>query len=176
MSTPSLENAKHEAIREKALELLSLREHSRKELLEKLLRRKFPKDLAETVVRELCEAGILDDARFAVNLVRSRLRNKPCGERGLMSLLRAKGIAPEDARTLVTEVMREEGASEEEMARRIAGTKLKGKVADEKALARVGNLLLRRGFDARIVRKILWECGRHDLPGEMEEGFEELRD
>jgi regulatory protein len=165
-----------EVVREKALELLALREHSRKELMEKLLRRKFPRDLADRVGRDLAACGLLDDARFARNLVRSRLRSRPCGERGLVSLLRTKGIAPEDAKDAVREVMGEEEVDEEEMARKLLHARLGGKKPDEKALARAGNLLLRRGFDARVVRKIIREYGHPDMPVELEEESEDLRD
>lgn len=171
-----MKNDEHEIVREKALEILSFREHSRKELREKLVAKKFPKEIVEAVVSDLAEKGIVDDARFAASLVRGRLKNRPCGERGLVSLLRAKGLAPEDSKQLVKEIMKEEGASEEEMARRFVETKLGGRVPSEKILTRVGNQLLARGFDARLVRKILWEYGRTDLSGETEGGVEELRD
>ena len=57
---------------QRALGLLTRREHSRKELLRKLADRGVEKGEAATVVEKLAGAGWQDDRRFAQSLVRSR--------------------------------------------------------------------------------------------------------
>lgn len=57
---------------QRALGLLTRREHSRRELLRKLEQRGVPAEDAGAAVGKLAEAGWQDDARFAESLVRSR--------------------------------------------------------------------------------------------------------
>ena len=58
--------------RRKALELLTRREHSRQELLRKLVQRGIDEESAETAVDDMAERGWQDDERFAQSLARSR--------------------------------------------------------------------------------------------------------
>lgn len=57
---------------QRALALLTRREHSKRELTRKLAARGVEADAAEAVVAKLGDAGWQDDARFAASLVRSR--------------------------------------------------------------------------------------------------------
>lgn len=57
---------------QRALVLLTRREHSRKELLRKLAARGVEADDAAAAVGKLAEAGWQDDARFAGSLLRTR--------------------------------------------------------------------------------------------------------
>ena len=60
---------------QRALGLLTRREHSRLELARKLQQRGVERDQAEAVIGKLAEAGWQDDARFAESLLRSRAGN-----------------------------------------------------------------------------------------------------
>ena len=60
---------------QRALSLLTRREHSRLELARKLQQRGVERDQAEAVIGKLAEAGWQDDARFAESLLRSRAGN-----------------------------------------------------------------------------------------------------
>lgn len=57
---------------QRALGLLVRREHSRRELIDKLATRGLERDEAEAAVDRLAEQGWQDDGRFAEQLVRSR--------------------------------------------------------------------------------------------------------
>ncbi len=57
---------------QRALGLLTRREHSRQELARKLLQRGVETAVAATVIDKLSAAGWQDDARFAESLLRSR--------------------------------------------------------------------------------------------------------
>jgi len=63
-----------------ALKLLSFRNHSRKELEQKLLRKGYPPESIEPVLNKLTEQGVLDDRIFSMELIRSHSRRKPSGK------------------------------------------------------------------------------------------------
>ena len=56
---------------QRALGLLTRREHSRQELARKLINRGVEAQEASAAINRLAEAGWQDDARFAASLVRS---------------------------------------------------------------------------------------------------------
>jgi regulatory protein len=60
-------------IKDVCLRLLAGREHSKKELLQKLTVKGFDKDMALAVINELAQEGWQDDCRYAENYARSRI-------------------------------------------------------------------------------------------------------
>ena len=60
-------------IKNVCLRLLARREHSKKELLQKLVSKGFNKILAANIINELVQEGWQDDLRYAENYARSRL-------------------------------------------------------------------------------------------------------
>jgi len=90
-------------VRRKALDLLSRREHSSQELMQKLCQRGFGRDLAERVCANLADQGLLDDERFARVYVSSRLRRKPEGPRLMERRLWQKGVPPEVSAAVLEE-------------------------------------------------------------------------
>lgn len=161
-------------IKEKALELLSYREHSERELLDKLLVRKFPKELSMEVIRELRRKDYLNDIRFATGFIRQRIRTKPVGRKALISMLGAKGIPHRVVEQLVREVLDDEGLEEKDLANRVIEKELHGKLLDENSVGRLRNLLLRRGFDAHVVGDLLGELTETRTCHEVEEDVEKF--
>jgi regulatory protein len=53
--------------------LLAIREHSRRDLLTKLLNKNYDKDLCETQLDKYTQANLLSEKRFAEVMVRSRI-------------------------------------------------------------------------------------------------------
>lgn len=76
-----------------ALKLLGLRNHSRKELEQKLLKKGYPADSIEPVLDKLTRQGVLDDQVFAMELIRSRSRRRPAGKLKIGMELRKKGVS-----------------------------------------------------------------------------------
>ena len=76
---------------DKALKLLSIREHTEKELRKKLLDKGCSKDDVDTVIEKLISEGSLSEQRFAETYIRSRLRKTPEGKEILRMRLREKG-------------------------------------------------------------------------------------
>lgn len=75
----------------KALDLLSVRNHSEFELLQKL-KRKFSGDACEYAVSEMRRIGLTDDFKFAEMYAQSLFENKKMGMFRVKQELAAKGI------------------------------------------------------------------------------------
>ena len=142
---------------------LSVRSHSKKEVLEylaKTLRRwHMPQeDIAQRVLTRLVELGYVDDLKFSQWLIESRTRNKPKGIRFIKQELMQKGVD----RGLIDEVLSKEQlgkTSEMDSARKAIGRKLlfwqKLPVLERKK--KVYGFLGRRGFSEDTIRKIVDE-------------------
>ncbi|GEM_PF-534624 len=81
-------------VREKALQLLSRRAHSRGEIENKLKLRGFPREIILSVIDNLEVEGYLNDNEFALLFVRSRLLLKPSGRRLMAYELSKRKVAP----------------------------------------------------------------------------------
>ncbi len=110
--------------RDKALEYLARREHSKKELELKLLKKGFSKGLIEPQLDKLEEANLLSDLRYAQSFIESRLRRSPEGSRMLVMRLRQKGVSREVANEVIQNSYNLEEALERalERATRRVGT------------------------------------------------------
>lgn len=134
--------------RRKALELLTRREHSRRELASKLRARGFDAETAESTVDEMAGRGWQDEARFAQALARSRAGSGH-GPVRIRAELQQHAIADDliDAALDACEVDWREQAAE--LLRRRFGP---GRPADRKEYARRGAFLQRRGYDLDAIR------------------------
>lgn len=82
-----------EDTKEKALCLLDIRMHSKKELREKLVRKGADRDVAEDVIAELEEYGVLDDREYARIFAEHLAENKKFGKHRIKLELNEKGIS-----------------------------------------------------------------------------------
>ena len=80
---------------DKAIKLLSLREHTEKELRAKLDDKGFSGEDIDSTLERLKTEGYLSEERFASAFIRSRLRKNPEGRPILLSRLSEKG-SPRD--------------------------------------------------------------------------------
>lgn len=80
-----------------ALSLLGAREHSRKELAQKLSRKGFSDEQIDATVKRLLEHNYLSDQRYAEAFARSKVA-KPLGKQRILNELRTKGISDEMAK------------------------------------------------------------------------------
>ena len=136
--------------RRKALELLTRREHSRQELLRKLVQRGIDEESAETAVDDMAERGWQDDERFAQSLARSRASSGQ-GPLRIRAELRMHGI--DDA---AIEAALE--ACETDWTQRavdLLRRRHPGPPRDRNDKAKRGNFLQRRGFDLDAIHAAL---------------------
>ncbi len=92
-------------IKSKVFKYLARREHSRKELFDKLARKDY--DFAEIniVLDELTDRGYIDDERFAETWIRHRLESKPRGPYLIRAELKKKGVDTEIQEKLLARLL-----------------------------------------------------------------------
>src|SRR6516164_7249575 len=86
------EPSREEQARALCLRLLTARARTRSELAAQLTKRGYSDDVSTTVLDRLAGVGLVDDADFAEQWVRSRRRNAGKGKRALAAELRNKGV------------------------------------------------------------------------------------
>jgi regulatory protein len=142
-----------------AINYLSYRQRSTKEIIDHLTKKGFEHECAEGVARHLQSLKMIDDRRFAYTFVRDRLKRKPTGRALLRQQLLAKGIVPAITDTVLAELVSPQ--SQQESALLAAKRKLqltqrsKKNIDSEKRKKRILDFLLRRGFTYEIALKTI---------------------
>ena len=139
----------------KALDLLSMRDYSRRELSDKLVtkawEKKEQKDMdlgslkqqASDICDRLEELGLLNEERFARSYVDELIRRKHLSKSGLKTALIQKGVQ----RDIIETVLEEVDVDPVEQIRELLATKFKNRdLTDEKQKSRTVNALLRLGY------------------------------
>ena len=147
-----------EETREKALNLLEYRAHSRDELLQKL-RRFTDAETASAVLDELVEVGLINDEAFAVQYAHDLMEEKLLGPIRLRQELGRKGIDDETAEDAIWQAETELGDAESRLDRLI-GMKYKENLADEKNRRRVVNALFRLGYGYDMIKTAMKKAGQ----------------
>ena len=149
------------AAREICLRLLTDRARTRHELAVELRRRGVPDDASTVVLERFDQVGLIDDAAFAGQWVRSRHGFRGLGRRAIAVELRRKGVADEVAGEALADI---DAEAESRRARELVDRKLRSAVvatADERAVVarRLVGMLARKGYGAstayRVVREAL---------------------
>ena len=146
-----------ERARQVAVNFISYRPRSSKEILDKLTRKEFSRELALEVVDQLKELNLLNDLQFARMFVRDKLLGKPMGKAMLRRKLLEKGIAFQMSEGVLKEYVTEE--KEQEAAKNLAVRKMKMSRSRFSALdplarqKRLIDYLLSRGFSHDIAYK-----------------------
>jgi regulatory protein len=142
---------------ERALRMIELRPHFRRELERKLARAGAPaEEIAEALAR-LAGFGYLDDAAFARNHAAVLAGRKGFGRNRIRQELARRGASPEAiAAALAALTSVEEGEPDADLARAREAARRWSKrdSADPAALARH---LDRKGFDRRVIFTVLKE-------------------
>lgn len=140
-----------------ALDLLSRREHSRRELARKLRRKGHGRDDIEGALVRLEAAGLLSDARYARLFVSDRLAVNPQGARRLVRGLREKGVQVDVAAQAVEEIYTERGHTDRELAESLARKRLPllASLDGVTRKRRLAGYLARRGFGGDVVSEVV---------------------
>ena len=134
----------------KALGLLARREHSRKELQQKLNRSGYARDEAGDALDRLGAQHYQDDDRFAETLIRNRAA-QGYGPMRLRAELKSHGLSDARIRGLLEAADFDWTESAAAQLRRRYGTQGSKDPAER---ARRAQFLLRRGFPAATVRDV----------------------
>ncbi len=131
----------------RALGLLGRREHSRRELKDKLVARGIADDEADAALTKLGDKGFQSDQRFAEMLARSRIAQGH-GPIRILAELRLKGIDADTAQSAIDG----QGADWQALATDLCRRRFRGPAADHAARGKRAGFLARRGFPAAIAR------------------------
>jgi len=133
------------------LRLLTARSWTRSELSGHLAKRGYPDDVAEAVLSRLAAVGLIDDADFAEQWVRSRRARAGKGKRALAAELRNKGV---DADVIAAALDGIDAAAERERAEQLVEQKLRRETLadadDTKVMRRLVGMLARRGYSQSL--------------------------
>lgn len=138
---------------DRAVQYLSVRPRSAAEVRRRLEEAEVAPDAIEAAITRLTEQGYINDAEFARFWVEDRQRFRPKGEQALRQELRRAGVDNETIQESLEGLDSSEAAY---AAARPRAERLK-LLAQEDPQAfkqKLGNFLLRRGFNYDIVREI----------------------
>ena len=145
-----------------AFALLRQRPRSECEIRERLKLKGYGSDLVDEVIEAVRHAGEIDDARFAKLWVDSRMHANPAGDVVLRHELKDKGVSAAIIDAALAK--KAEDYNEYDIALSMASERfgrLK-KLDRKKALKRVYDFLLRRGFTFETVRKVVEKVVNED--------------
>ena len=129
------------AIYNKALDIISRREHSQKELTGKLLNKFSEEELVESVINSLVKKNLLNDFRYTEAYVVSRKR-KGFGPKKIIYELIARGVME----NIAYEEIENEGGWKDAALKAFNKKFKKGKAMDFKELNKQKAFLQNRGF------------------------------
>lgn len=137
--------------KQKAVWLLSVSDHSKKSLLDKL-KRTFTTKAAEFAIEQMIEKNYLNEEKYAKNLL-EKYKAQNLSLNQIKAKLFQKGVQKEVTEALLNEV----DLSDTDYARLIAliEHKYKTKITDEESRRRTVAALRRRGFTFSDIKKAL---------------------
>ena len=145
--------ARQSALKEKTIELLSRRPQSRREVERKLEQWEAGAEEAAAICDRMEELGFLNDADYAIRVVR-HYSAKGYGERKLRDELYRRGVPRELWQQALEQVEDHSAALDSFLAKKLAG-----KAADRKELKKVSDALVRRGFSWSEVNEAMRRFG-----------------
>ena len=125
----------------KALDIISRREHSQKELTGKLLDKFSEEEIVNSVINNLVQKNLLNDTRYSEAYVVSRKR-KGFGPKKIMYELIARGVIE----NIAYEAIENEGGWKDAALKAFNKKFKKGKATDFKELNKQKTFLQNRGF------------------------------
>ena len=143
-----------------------MRWRSREELRTRLAKAGFEPVEVEGALEDLERTGLIDDQRFAREMVRSQASGRLAGDRAIRSALRRTGVAPEDVETALADAP-DEAIRARDLAERRARSM--GAIAPDAAYRRLFGQLARRGYPPGLARDAAREAlaavrGPDDVP------------
>ena len=149
-----LETSNRRRAQEKALNLLSYREHSKAELVKKLTAASS-RQAAEGAAERMVELGLVNDERFARQYAEQLLFHKRFGRRRAAYEMAAKGLDKD----LIERVLDELEPDSMEQILAVIRKKYTPLPQEEKGIRRMTNALVRLGYGYGEIRAALKEAG-----------------
>jgi regulatory protein len=153
-------NEEKKRAKDRALNFLSYRDRSEKEIRTKLKDVGYEENIIDWVIGELQRLKFLDDQRFAQSYAQTQMITRPMGEYFLKRELKQKGLDADLIEQTVEKVYEEK--DQLSIALELAQQRKKrySNIDEMKAKKRVSDFLLRRGFSWEIVSEVLeqWDA------------------
>ena len=150
------EASREEQARNLCLRLLTARARTRAELEGQLAKRGYPDDVSKRVLDRLTQVGLIDDADFAEQWVRSRRANAGKGKRALAAELRTKGVDDDVVTAALAGI---DAGAERARAEQLVRDKLRreklGDDDDTKVARRLVGMLARRGYNQTMALDVV---------------------
>ena len=149
-TSESTKASREEQARALCLRLLTARARTRAELETQLAKRGYPDDVSTRVLDRLADVGLIDDADFAEQWVRSRRARAGKGKRALAAELRTKGV---DDDVIAEALDGIDAGAERQRAEELVSEKLRRErnTDDEAKLTRrLVGMLARRGYSQTL--------------------------
>lgn len=138
------------------LRLLTARARTRAELEGQLAKRGYAEEVSATVLDRLASAGLIDDADFAEQWVRSRHANAGKGKRALAAELRTKGVDDDVIAAALEDI---DAGAERVRAEQLVQSKLRREALepadDMKVMRRLVGMLARRGYGQTLAADVV---------------------
>lgn len=137
----------------KALDFLSIRSRSYREMENYLFKKGFSRDIIKGVLSKLDEKGYIDDLEFAKKFISYKMKRKVIGKNLLKKELFRKGIS----REIVKRAIRETGSDtiDSEEVYRIAKKKLEGLKNKKNRASKLFYFLNQRGFESEMIHNVI---------------------
>lgn len=158
---PVPDDSDYRKAKARALNILAARDHSRRELAEKLARKEHLPETIERLLDKLEASGLLDDATFARAFARSKRETRALGKSSLGMELRRKGVS--DA--IVEEVLAGIDDEDEIAAARVLALKRARTTRNlerDVRLRRIVAMLARRGYRSSMAYAVVTEVLDHE--------------
>jgi regulatory protein len=149
------EPSREEQARALCLRLLTARSRSRAELLGQLTKRGYPDTVSTEVLDRLTAVGLVDDADFAEQWVRSRRARAGKGKRALAAELHAKGVGKDVVTVALAGI---DAAAEQARAEELVRAKLRRETLssdDVRITRRLVGMLARRGYSQNLACEVV---------------------
>lgn len=146
------EQAERRKARERAFYLLEYRDHTRKELIDKLVKSVSP-EIAEQTADRMEELGYLDDRKYAKQYAAVLLEQKKMSKRAALYKMQQKGID----RALAEEIFADMDIDPREQIRELIEQKYERYLVDRKGLQKTVNALMRLGYNYYDVKDVVRE-------------------
>ena len=147
-----IQQSEKQRANEKALNLITYRDHSKKELKEKLSRT-YSEETAEEIAEKMQEAGLVNDEEYARKYAEELLCKKHMSMRGIEFRLREKGISPEIIQTISKELECDPAAE----IQQVLAKKYPSYLQDEKIKKRAIAALQRLGWSWSDIKNAMQE-------------------
>ena len=142
---------------EYALNLLSARPYTARNLRRKLIQKEFPADEVDAAIERLTDNGLLDDSRYAAQFARGKLLGAGASRRRIRQQLFQRGIKGDVADSAIDSVIADEEVDLEAVVEKDARKKLASLAGLDSFVVRrrLYSHLARRGYDLDEINAVM---------------------